>query len=143
VKSVYLLRPKAQEDLLNQALYLEREASLGVGHRFLVSAHQTFAMLAIYPDGIARQTHNTSLGVSSGICNFRLQENASALPSHRFWCGNRARGPWIAGSFGICPTIVLIATPSTQLATLYHFPHCPLSEILVIIIWLWPRYSVG
>jgi plasmid stabilization system protein ParE len=45
----YVLRPKADQDLLDQAYYLATEASLEVGQRFLVAAHETFSLLAIQP----------------------------------------------------------------------------------------------
>ena len=46
----YLLSPKADRDLDDQAFYLAAEASVEVGHRFLVSAHETFALLATQPE---------------------------------------------------------------------------------------------
>ncbi|MGH9783348.1 MAG: type II toxin-antitoxin system RelE/ParE family toxin [Terriglobia bacterium] len=46
----YVVRPKADQDLEDQAFYLAREASPEVGHRFLVAAHQTFALLATQPE---------------------------------------------------------------------------------------------
>ena len=47
--SRYLLRPKADRDLDDQADYLADVASPEVGHRFLVAAHETFALLASEP----------------------------------------------------------------------------------------------
>lgn len=49
MKPRYLIRPKADEDLDEQAFYLARESSPEVGHRFLVAAHETFALLATQP----------------------------------------------------------------------------------------------
>lgn len=49
MKSRYLLRPKADQDLGEHAYFLAREASPEVGHRFLVAAHETFALLATQP----------------------------------------------------------------------------------------------
>ena len=46
----YVVRPKADEDLDNQALYLAKRASADVGHRFLIAAHKTFSLLAMQPD---------------------------------------------------------------------------------------------
>ena len=46
----YVVRPKADEDLDNQAYYLATEASPEVGHRFLVAAHETFSALATQPE---------------------------------------------------------------------------------------------
>jgi len=45
----YLVRPKADQDLEDQAYYYATEASPEVGHRFLVAAHDTFALLATQP----------------------------------------------------------------------------------------------
>jgi plasmid stabilization system protein ParE len=45
----YLVRPKADQDLEDQAYYYATEASPEVGHRFLVAAHETFAFLATQP----------------------------------------------------------------------------------------------
>ena len=39
----YVVRPKADADLEDEAYYLAMEASPEVGHRFLVAAHETFA----------------------------------------------------------------------------------------------------
>ena len=46
----YRLRPKADQDLDEQAYYLATEASPEAGHRFLVAAHETFALLASQPE---------------------------------------------------------------------------------------------
>ena len=46
----YGVRPKADQDLDDQAHYLATEASPDVGHRFLVAAHETFALLATQPE---------------------------------------------------------------------------------------------
>ena len=45
----YLVRPKADQDLEYQAYYYAVEAYPDVGHRFLVAAHDTFALLATRP----------------------------------------------------------------------------------------------
>jgi toxin ParE1/3/4 len=45
----YVLRPKADQDLDRQAYYLAAEASPETGHRFLVAAHETFALLSTQP----------------------------------------------------------------------------------------------
>ena len=45
----YSVRPKADHDLQDQAFYLATEGSPTVGHRFLVSAHKTFSLLATQP----------------------------------------------------------------------------------------------
>ena len=48
-ESRYVIRPKADQDLDDQALYYGVEASPELGHRFLASAHDTFALLATQP----------------------------------------------------------------------------------------------
>ena len=45
----YFLRPKADKDLDQQAYYLATEATPETGHRFLVAAHETFALLSTHP----------------------------------------------------------------------------------------------
>jgi toxin ParE1/3/4 len=49
-ESRYVVRPKADRDLDDQAYYYATVASTEVGHRFLVSAHDTFALLATQPN---------------------------------------------------------------------------------------------
>ena len=49
-ESRYIVRPKADKDLDDQAYYYAHAASPEVGHRFLVSAHDTFALLATQPN---------------------------------------------------------------------------------------------
>ncbi|MBI3696648.1 MAG: type II toxin-antitoxin system RelE/ParE family toxin [Acidobacteria bacterium] len=46
----YVVRPKADQDLDDEAYYLAKEASPEVGHRFLVAAHETFSLLATQPE---------------------------------------------------------------------------------------------
>ena len=46
----YLIRPKADRDLEDQAAFYGTEANPEVGHRFLVAAHATFALLASQPE---------------------------------------------------------------------------------------------
>lgn len=46
----YLIRPKAEHDVDEQAYYLAKNASPGIGHKFLVAAHETFALLATQPE---------------------------------------------------------------------------------------------
>ncbi len=46
----YVVRPKADQDLDDQAFYYLTEASPELGHRFLVSAHETFSLLSTQPD---------------------------------------------------------------------------------------------
>ena len=49
-ESRYVVRPKADQDLGDQAYYYATAASPEVGHRFLVAAHDTFARLATQPN---------------------------------------------------------------------------------------------
>ena len=49
MSSVYVIRPKADQDLDDQAYYLATEAGPQLGHRFLLSAHETFNLLAANP----------------------------------------------------------------------------------------------
>ena len=46
----YVVRPKADRDLDDQAYYLATQARSEVGHRFLVAAHETFSLLATQPE---------------------------------------------------------------------------------------------
>ena len=46
----YVLRPKADQDLDDQAYYLATEANPEVGHKFLLAAHETFSLLATQPE---------------------------------------------------------------------------------------------
>ena len=50
MSSRYVVRPKADQDLDDQAYYYATEGSPELGHRFLVSAHETFALLATQPE---------------------------------------------------------------------------------------------
>jgi len=49
-ESRYVVRPKADRDLEDQAYYYATAANPELGHRFLVSAHDTFALLATQPN---------------------------------------------------------------------------------------------
>ena len=46
----YVVRPKADQDLEDQAYYLATEASPEVGHKFLLAPHETFSLLATQPE---------------------------------------------------------------------------------------------
>ena len=46
----YVVRPKADQDLDEQAYYFARNATPEVGHHFLVAAHETFTLLATQPE---------------------------------------------------------------------------------------------
>ena len=50
MSSRYLVRPKADQDLEEQAYYYATKESLELGHRFLLAAHETFALLASQPE---------------------------------------------------------------------------------------------
>jgi toxin ParE1/3/4 len=50
VSARYVVRPKADQDLDEQAYYLAAQASREVGHRFMLAAHQTFTLLATQPE---------------------------------------------------------------------------------------------
>jgi len=49
-ESRYVIRPGADRDLDEQALYYAIRGSADVGHRFLAAAHETFVMLAGQPE---------------------------------------------------------------------------------------------
>lgn len=49
-ESRYLIRPRADGDLDEQAYYYATIGSAEVGHRFLLAAHDTFSLLATQPD---------------------------------------------------------------------------------------------
>ena len=49
-ESGYLVRPKADRDLEDQAYYYATRANAELGHRFLDAAHDTFALLATQPN---------------------------------------------------------------------------------------------
>ena len=46
MSAVYVVRPKADQDLDDQAYYLATQAGPDLGHRFLLAAHETFGLLA-------------------------------------------------------------------------------------------------
>jgi toxin ParE1/3/4 len=46
----YDVRPKARQDLRDQAFYYATEVNQELGHRFLVAAHDTFGLLATQPE---------------------------------------------------------------------------------------------
>lgn len=45
----YVVRPKADQDLDDQAYYLATQAGPDLGHRFLLASHETFGLLAAQP----------------------------------------------------------------------------------------------
>jgi hypothetical protein len=46
----FVVRPRADQDLDDQAYYYTTVANAELGHRFLVAAHNTFALLATQPN---------------------------------------------------------------------------------------------
>ena len=48
--SRYVVRPRADWDLDDQAYYYATEGSPELGHRFLLAAHDTFSLLATQPN---------------------------------------------------------------------------------------------
>ena len=46
----YVIRPKADRDLDDQAYYLAVQANSDIAHRFLFAAHETFTLLAKKPE---------------------------------------------------------------------------------------------
>lgn len=49
-KARYVIRPKPDHDLDDQAFYCATEANPALGHRCLVSAHETFSLLSTQPE---------------------------------------------------------------------------------------------
>jgi toxin ParE1/3/4 len=49
VSAVYVVRPRADHDLDEQAYYFATKAGPELGHRFLLAAHETFGLLATQP----------------------------------------------------------------------------------------------
>jgi toxin ParE1/3/4 len=49
VTARYLIRPKADQDLEDQACYLATRGGAELGHRFLIAAHEAFVLLASQP----------------------------------------------------------------------------------------------
>ena len=64
MKARYVLRPKADQDLDEQAYYLSVEVSPETGHRFFLAAHQTFALLSTQPR-MGRHMHLRRAGMAS------------------------------------------------------------------------------
>ncbi len=81
IRSRYLLRPKADQDLDVQAHYYAIEASVEVGHTFLTAAHKTFALLATQPHmGWRSRLRNPSL---SSLRVFRVMGFEKILVLYR------------------------------------------------------------
>jgi hypothetical protein len=62
VSGRYLIRPKADQDLDEQAYYFATEATAELGHRFLVAAHETFALLV--PPCTTKARHTAADGMA-------------------------------------------------------------------------------
>ena len=50
MKRRYLVRPRADKELDEQAYYYSSEATEELGFRFLHAAHETFTLLAEHPE---------------------------------------------------------------------------------------------
>jgi toxin ParE1/3/4 len=77
----YVVRPKADQDLDDQAFYYATEASPELGHRFLVSAHETFSLLSTQPE----MGWNTKLRLAAlrGLRLFRVTDFEKILILYR------------------------------------------------------------
>lgn len=63
VEPRYSTRPRANDDLDEQAFYLAQKSGPELAHRFLVAARETFALLALRPRiGWKLHTRITELG---------------------------------------------------------------------------------
>jgi toxin ParE1/3/4 len=71
-ESRYVVRPRADQDLEDQAFYYATSGTPEVGHRFLVAAHDTFALLATQPNmGWHSRLKNPPL---AGLRVFRVKD---------------------------------------------------------------------
>ena len=62
MKAVYAVRPKADQGIDEQAYYFATVANPELGHRFLLSVHETFGLLATQPEmGWHARLQNTDL----------------------------------------------------------------------------------
>ncbi|HLZ13669.1 MAG TPA: type II toxin-antitoxin system RelE/ParE family toxin [Candidatus Acidoferrum sp.] len=50
MKAGYAIRPKADQDIDEQAYYFASEASPEVGHRFILAVHETLQLLSSHPE---------------------------------------------------------------------------------------------
>ena len=50
MSAVYVVRPKTDDDLDEQAYCFATKAGPELGHRFLLAAHETFSLLATQPE---------------------------------------------------------------------------------------------
>ena len=92
--SRYVVRPKAELDLDDRAYYYATEANPERGHRFLVAAHDTFALLATQPEmGWHFRIRYPGLEALRVFRGDRLRENSDPLPSAPGRRRHTASGP--------------------------------------------------
>jgi toxin ParE1/3/4 len=80
-ESRYEIRPKADQDLDEQAYYYALVADSELGHRFLVAAHDTFALLAMQPN-MGWQSRHKHAGLE-GLRIFRVKDFEKSLILYR------------------------------------------------------------
>lgn len=91
-----MVRPRAGRDLDEQAYYLATQGSAELGHRFLLAAHETFALLATQPEmGWHPRLRHPEL-VSMRVFRIAGFEKIVVLYRQRGWNGYSARGAWFA-----------------------------------------------
>jgi hypothetical protein len=73
VSTRYVLRPKADQDLDQQAYYMATAAGPETGHRFLVADSGNLRLaLDPVPDGLASSSTEPEVGVPAGVSDFRF-----------------------------------------------------------------------
>ena len=146
MKPRYLIRPKADQDLDEHACYLAREGSPEFGPRFLVAAHETFALLATQP-GIGWHFRSKRPELHA-LRVFRVSGFERILvlyfhnhPELRFF--ESFTGPGISRESCGVNCLSSRDSPRSLYPTRYpvHFPALPLSPLLVIISMLWLCYG--
>jgi plasmid stabilization system protein ParE len=120
VSARYVLRPKADQDLDQQAYYLATEAGPETGHRFLVAAHETFALLSTQPQmGWPLRLRNPRL---ASLRVFRISgfdKDARTLHTPLIWSRDRSSNPRLAGPCSLSAarkTVVRISPVSDEYA---------------------------
>ena len=79
----YVIRPKADQDLNDQAYYLATQANPRVGHNFLLAAHETFSLLATQPNmGWHSRLKNPDSAKPQAV--LAMRQPAPAMISHPF-----------------------------------------------------------
>ena len=76
----YFVRLKADQDLDEQAEYLATHANPEIGHRFLMAAHETFALLASEP-GMAVQAQASRFVADARLPYVGIRKDTGALSS--------------------------------------------------------------